>query len=289
LPQFENISHKARREFRSFQRPCSPCDSARNKMRHYQRFCFPKEILINLYPFRQFIFFNPQNHSVKKFAVIVAAGSGKRMGKAMPKQFLLLNEKPVLLHTLDTFLNAFDDLEIILVVAGEYIADAETISQSASDSKRIKITTGGDTRFHSVKNGLEHVVEESIVFVHDGVRCLITEKLIHRCFDAAMEKGNAVPAIKPVDSMRVETHHGNVIIDRDKVHIIQTPQTFKSQIIKAAFEQDYHESFTDEATVIEIMGEQINLIEGETNNIKITQPIDLMIAERILASMKYEL
>ena len=204
------------------------------------------------------------------------------MGKPVPKQFLLLNEKPVLLHTLNVFLNTYSDMEIILVVSEEHMSTAETIVKSAFDEKRIKITTGGDTRFHSVKNGLKHVEEDSIVFVHDGVRCLVTEKLIVRCYAEAMEKGNAIPAVKPVDSMRVETHHGNVIIDRDKVHIIQTPQTFRSNILKAAFEQAYDESFTDEATVAEMMGEKINLIEGEANNIKITQPIDLVIAERIL-------
>jgi 2-C-methyl-D-erythritol 4-phosphate cytidylyltransferase len=219
---------------------------------------------------------------LKKFAVIVAAGSGTRMGKSVPKQFLLLNEKPVLLHTLNVFLKAFDDMEIILVVADEYASTAGMIVKSASDEKRIKITTGGDTRFHSVKNGLKYVEDESIVFVHDGVRCLVTEKLIARCYEEAIAKGNAIPAVKPVDSMRVETHHGNVIIDRDKVHIIQTPQTFKSKILKEAFLLEYDEAFTDEATVAEMMGEKINLIEGESNNIKITQPIDLVIAERIL-------
>jgi 2-C-methyl-D-erythritol 4-phosphate cytidylyltransferase len=220
---------------------------------------------------------------LKKYAIIVAAGSGKRMGNAVPKQFLSLNEKPVLLHTLDVFLKAYDDLEIILVVADGYLNEAETISRSTIDVGRIKIIIGGDTRFHSVKNGMGHIVQESIVFVHDGVRCLVTEKLIHRCYMETMEKGNAIPSIRPVDSMRVETHHGNVIIDRDKVHIIQTPQTFKSNILKAAFMQEYQESFTDEATVAEMMGEKINLVEGEANNIKITRPVDLVIAERILA------
>ena len=219
---------------------------------------------------------------VKKFAVIVAAGSGTRMGKPTPKQYLLLNDKPVLLHTLNTFLNAYSEMQIILVVNEEYISTAEIIAQSAFDASRIKITTGGDTRFHSVKNGLAHVDDDSIVFVHDAVRCLVTAKLIARCYEEALANGNAIPAIKAVDSMRVETHHGNVIIDRDKVHIIQTPQTFKSSILKAAFNQPYDEAFTDEATVAEMMGEKINLIEGETNNIKITQPIDLVIAEKIL-------
>ena len=222
---------------------------------------------------------------MKKFAVIVAAGSGTRMGSDTPKQFLLLKDKPVLWYTLNSFLNTFDDIEIILVVAREFFDTAETIAKSTLDANRIKITSGGDTRFHSVKNGLSLVDDDSIVFIHDGVRCLITEKLILRCYETAMEKGNAIPSVRPIDSIRVETHHGNAIIDRDKIHIIQTPQTFKSHIIKAAFEQVYDESFTDEASVAEMMGEKINLVEGETTNIKITQPIDLVIAERLVSGL----
>ena len=229
-----------------------------------------------------FLIFEIQIYLLKKFAVIVAAGSGTRMGSDMPKQFLLLKDKPVLWHTLNVFLKAFSDMEIILVVAKEFIDTAEAIAKSTIDASRIKTVSGGDTRFHSVKNGLAHVNDESIVFVHDGVRCLVTEKLIKRCYEEAMEKGNAVPSTKPVDSIRVETHHGNAIIDRDKIHIIQTPQTFKSHIIKAAFEQAYDETFTDEASVAEMMGEKITLIDGEATNIKITQPIDLAIAEKIL-------
>ena len=221
---------------------------------------------------------------MKKFAVIVAAGSGKRMGADVPKQFLLLKDKPVLWHTLNAFLNAFRDTEIILVVANEYVYTAEGIAKSTIDANRIIITVGGETRFDSVKNGLKHVNEKSIVFVHDGVRCLVSEKLIHRCYDEAVEKGNAVPAVKAIDSLRIETIDGNEIIDRNKIRIIQTPQTFKSELIKTAFEQAYSESFTDEASVVERMGAKINLVEGEATNIKITTPIDLVIAEKLVSS-----
>ena|ERR1022692_818037 len=207
------------------------------------------------------------------------------MGSDTPKQFMLLKDKPVLWHTLNVFLKAFNDIEIILVVASEYVHTAEGIAKSTFDANRIIITVGGETRFDSVKNGLKHVNEDSIVFVHDGVRCLVTEKLILRCYETAMEKGNAIPSVRPVDSIRVETHHGNAIIDRYKIHVIQTPQTFKSHIIKAAFEQAYDESFTDEASVAEMMGEKINLVEGETTNIKITQPIDLAIAEKLVSGL----
>jgi 2-C-methyl-D-erythritol 4-phosphate cytidylyltransferase len=221
-----------------------------------------------------------------KFAVIVAAGAGVRMGSDVPKQFLFVNGKPVLWHTLNTFLNAYNDMQIILVLHEQYIETGKAIVHSLNADGRIIITTGGETRFHSVKNGLQFVEHPSIVFVHDGVRCLVSEKLIHSCYDEAVEKGNAIPAIKPVDSLRIDTAHGNKILERNKVHIIQTPQTFRSEIITNAFSQNYDESFTDEASVAEKAGEKINLIEGEKNNFKITQGIDLAIAEEILN--KYE-
>ena len=158
---------------------------------------------------------------------------------------------------------------------------------SVNAENEITITTGGETRFHSVKSGLQFVQHPSIVFVHDGVRCLVSEKLIHNCYEETLKKGNAIPAIKPSDSLRLEISDGNKILDRNKVYIIQTPQTFASEILTKAFEQDYDESFTDEASVVEKMGVKINLIEGEKNNFKITQPVDLIIAENILS--KYEL
>jgi 2-C-methyl-D-erythritol 4-phosphate cytidylyltransferase len=220
---------------------------------------------------------------LKKFAVIVAAGTGVRMGSAVPKQFLLINGKTVLWYTLNTFLNAYDDMQIVLVLHEQQIETGKAVVHSLNATDRIIITAGGETRFHSVKNGLRYVENPSIVFVHDGVRCLVSEKLIHRCYDEAVEKGNAIPAIKAVDSMRMETEDGNnKILDRNKIHIIQTPQTFTGDIIKAAFEQDYSESFTDEASVVEMLKVKINLVEGEANNIKITRPLDLVIAEKVL-------
>lgn len=224
---------------------------------------------------------------MKKFAVIVAAGSGVRMNNNVPKQFLLVNGKAVLWHTLNTFLRAYDDMRIILVLHEQYIEAGKTIVNSLNAENRIVITVGGETRFHSVKNGLQFVEHPSIVFVHDGVRCLVSEKLIHTCYEETMKNGNAIPAIKSVDSLRIEMNGENKIVDRNKVHIIQTPQTFTSEIIIKAFEKDHDETFTDEATVVEKIGVKINLIEGEANNIKITQPVDLIIAGKILKS--YEL
>lgn len=223
---------------------------------------------------------------MKKYAVIVAGGSGLRMKTSVPKQFLPLFGKPVLYHTLTAFLEAFSDIDIILVLPEAHTETGEEIVAQTNDPSRIKITTGGETRFHSVKNGLEYVRQHSIVFVHDGVRCLVTTDLIRRCYEMALEKGNAIPALHAVDTIRIESFSGNQQIDRNKVRIIQTPQTFFSEIIKAAFEQDYVDSFTDEASVVEKLGVKINLIEGEETNLKITRPVDLLIAERIIEERK---
>lgn len=225
---------------------------------------------------------------MKKYAVIVAGGSGLRMGTAVPKQFLDLQGKPVLWHTLTSFLDAFPDLEIILVLPQAHVETGLDIIHQTYDPQRIWITIGGETRFHSVKNGLDHIHHHSVVFVHDGVRCLVTPNLIRKCYEAALEKGNATPAIAAVDTIRIETVSGNEMIDRNKVRIIQTPQTFYSDIIKAAFEQDYDSDFTDEASVVERLGVKIHLVEGESTNLKITRPLDILIAEKILEEREME-
>jgi len=219
---------------------------------------------------------------MKKYAVIVAGGSGLRMGTSVPKQFLELHGRPVLWYTITAFLNAYPDLEIILVLPQAHLQTGLHIIQTTKDPGRVWITEGGETRFHSVKKGLDHVQQHSMVFVHDGVRCLLTADLIRRCYNHAIDKGNAIPAISAVDTIRIVTVKGNELIDREKIRIIQTPQTFFSDIIKAAFEQDYEESFTDEANVVERIGVKIHLVEGEATNIKITRPIDILIAEKIL-------
>ena len=225
---------------------------------------------------------------MQKYAIIVAGGTGTRMGSNTPKQFLLLNDKPILYYTLKVFLEAYDDIEIILVLPEEYTDLGREIIDAYFDYSRIKITSGGETRFHSVKNGLALADKESIIFVHDAVRCLVTVDLIYRCFENALKTGSAVPAILSKDSVRLlnEEENDNEVLDRSKVVFIQTPQTFHSRILVPAFEIDYKERFTDEATVVEAFGLKISLIEGEENNIKITRPIDLFIAEKLLAEKK---
>jgi 2-C-methyl-D-erythritol 4-phosphate cytidylyltransferase len=218
----------------------------------------------------------------------VAGGTGRRMGNVIPKQFLLLNDKPVLYYTLKTFLEVYPDLEIILVLPEEFSDMGKEIIDAFFDYERIQVTFGGETRFHSVKNGLQLVQEESIIFVHDAVRCLVSPDLIRRCYEHALMMGSAVPVVRAKDSVRMldEEHNDNEIIDRDRIVLVQTPQTFHSKILIPAFQIDYKERFTDEANVVESFGLKISLVEGEENNIKITQPVDLLIAEAVLDAVK---
>ena len=219
---------------------------------------------------------------MKKYAVIVAGGSGSRMKANLPKQFLLLNGKPVLYYTIDTFLKSYKDLQIILVLPEDHIAAGQEIIDAFFDYDRIKITAGGRTRFHSVQNGLELISEESIIFVHDGVRCLLTTNLIHRCYITALEFGSAIPVIDSKDSIRMITEEGNEALDRSKIKLVQTPQTFHSKILLPAYKIDYKDKYTDEATVAEAFGLKVHLIDGEEGNIKITRPVDLTVAEGMI-------
>jgi len=225
---------------------------------------------------------------MKKYAIIVAGGTGRRMGNPMPKQFLLLNDKPVLYYTLKAFLEAYDDMQIILVLPEDYSDIGKEVIDAYFDYSRIQVTFGGETRFHSVQNGLKLVREEAIVFVHDAVRCLVSTDLIHECYEHALIMGTAVPVVRSKDSVRILNEEGNdnEVLDRNKVVMVQTPQTFHSKILLPAFNIDYKEQFTDEATVVESFGLKISLIEGEENNIKITRPVDLLIAEALLNELK---
>ena len=202
---------------------------------------------------------------MKKFVVVVAGGSGSRMKNTVPKQFLLLKGKPVLYYTIDAFLNAYDDIKVILVLPEEHVAAGQEIIDAFFDYSRIQITTGGRTRFHSVQNGLQLVEQDSIVFVHDAVRCLISKELIQRCYDAVLEHGSAVPVIASKDSVRIITDNGNEALERDRVKLVQTPQTFYSKILLPAFNIDYKDKFTDEATVVEAFGLKVHLVAGEEN------------------------
>lgn len=219
---------------------------------------------------------------MKKFVVIVAGGSGSRMNNPTPKQFLLLKGKPVLYYSINSFLQSYDDMQVILVLPENHIAAGQEIMDAFFDNSRIQITTGGSTRFHSVQNGLKLVNEESIVFVHDAVRCLLSTGLVHRCYDAAMEYGSAIPVVDCRDSVRFISGDGNESLDRAFVKLVQTPQTFHSKILLPAYQIDYKDKFTDEATVVEAFGLKVKLVEGEENNFKITRPVDMVLAEMLI-------
>lgn len=221
---------------------------------------------------------------MEKIAVIVAGGSGQRMGSTLPKQFLLLNGQPLLYHTLQRFLNTWSDLRVVLVLPAEHIKNGEEIVASLHAKERVTIAVGGDTRFQSVKNGLSFVTQPSVIFVHDGVRCLVSSKLIKDCYHQTIEKGSAIPAVSATDSIRIIQGESHQVIDRNLVRIIQTPQTFLSELLLPAFDRPYDSSFTDEATVVESYGKSVHLIEGEYTNIKITRPADLQIAEQIISA-----
>jgi 2-C-methyl-D-erythritol 4-phosphate cytidylyltransferase len=238
---------------------------------------------------------------MKKYAIIVAGGSGVRMGTTVPKQFLLLHGRAVLWYTLQTFLSAYEDLEVVLVVPQEHLEITGELIKGLAGSERIRLASGGDTRFHSVRNGLEKIKEgiggglpisggavgkerpggmeeHAIIFVHDGVRCLVSKGLIQRCYDQAVQLGSAIPVIDCPDSVRLTEDVGSKSIDRSRIKLVQTPQTFRSDILLSAYMQDHQEAFTDEATVIEVAGHPVYLIEGERTNIKITTPEDLVMA-----------
>ena len=220
---------------------------------------------------------------IKKIAIIVAGGAGQRMGMATPKQFLKINGKPLLWYTIKAFLDSFDDISLVIVLPAAHLETGKGIAKHFT-SNNIHLTTGGVTRFHSVKNGLQLLdTTNSIVFVHDGVRCMVSPDLIKRCYEQALQKGSAIPAVAATDSIRIICENGeSQIADRTLIKIVQTPQTFRDDILLPAFAQEYDESFTDEATVVEAFGGKVFLIEGDHDNLKVTRPIDLLIAEKIL-------
>lgn len=219
---------------------------------------------------------------MQKTVIITAGGSGSRMGSNIPKQFLLLNQKPLLWYTIKAFIAAYHDINIILVLPVDYLNAGAQLIDELNLSNQTTIIVGGSTRFESVQNGVKLIKESSVIFVHDGVRCLVSANLIKRCYEQTIQVGSAIPAVTSTDSIRIVTNNLHASIDRDRVKIIQTPQTFLSTTLIKAFEQPFQEGFTDEATVVEAMGESVHLIEGEYSNLKITRPADLIVAAAIL-------
>lgn len=213
--------------------------------------------------------------------VIVAGGSGSRMGAAVPKQFLRLCDEPILCHTLRKFLPYADHLVVVLP-QGE-IALWEKIVEEYHLEGTHTICTGGATRFHSVQRGLESLDGEcEVVVVHDGVRPLVSQKMIERGVGCAIEHGTAIPVIAAVDSFRIVEQGELVVTDRNNLRAVQTPQIFASSLLRNAYHREAEECFTDDATVVEAMGAKMHYYQGERYNIKITTPEDLVVAEALL-------
>ncbi|MFW5822211.1 MAG: 2-C-methyl-D-erythritol 4-phosphate cytidylyltransferase [Tangfeifania sp.] len=215
---------------------------------------------------------------MKKLALIVAGGSGSRMKGELPKQFLELNGKPVLIRTFEAFLKYDRNIQFVLVLPEVQLINWKKLCVKYDFNLKHSLVPGGETRFHSVKNGLSEINENGIVFIHDGVRPLVSVQTIENCYKTANEKGNALPVVSPSESVRELINGGSRAVDRSRFFLVQTPQTFNISVIKKAYEQDYLEKFTDDASVLENTGQQINLVAGNRENIKITYPEDLLIA-----------
>ena len=218
---------------------------------------------------------------MKKYVIIVAGGAGKRMNSVVPKQFLLLAGKPVLMHTIEKFYCYNNDIQIIAVLPNEQIDFWKTLCKKHKFTIPHKFTAGGASRFHSVKNGLNLVKTPSLVAVHDGVRPLVSVETIIRSFDAAEKFDAAIPVVSPVDSLRQVSDNKNIAIDRSDYRIVQTPQVFNAKLLKNAYLQDFDKKFTDDATVVEATGKAIYLTEGNPENIKITTEMDLRFCDFI--------
>ena len=215
---------------------------------------------------------------MKTFAIIVAGGKGLRMGGDVPKQFLPIGGKPVLMHTIEAFREALDDVQIVLVLPAEQHDYWQKLCKDYNFRSPELIATGGETRFHSVKNGLALLPEddEAVVGVHDGVRPFVSRDTIQRCFSTAAEGKAVVPVVPVVETLRQILPDGTSITrPRNEYRLVQTPQTFPLALLKQAYEQPYSESFTDDASVVEAMDKEITMVEGNRENIKLTTPADL--------------
>ncbi|AWL09108.1 2-C-methyl-D-erythritol 4-phosphate cytidylyltransferase [Aquirufa nivalisilvae] len=225
---------------------------------------------------------------MKKYAIIVAGGTGQRMKSAVPKQFLLLQGKPILYHTLLQFKKAFADIELILVLPQNQFSTWHLLCQEHPEILQQcphHLVEGGATRFHSSQQGIQAIQEnqQALVAIHDGVRPLVSITCIQQAYQHAEEHGNAVLAVSSKDSIRQWDNNENVYLplDRTQIKLIQTPQIFEFSLLKRAFQQEYQDSFTDDASVVELLGIDIHLVEGNYSNIKITTPEDLLIAEAL--------
>lgn len=217
-----------------------------------------------------------------QYVLIVAGGKGIRMGGDIPKQFLPIGGVPVLMRTMDAFYAYNQDIQIILVLPHDQQAFWLDLCRKHCFERPYRIADGGETRFHSVKNGLALVETPALVGVHDGVRPFVSSDVIRRCYAEASQKHAVVPCVNVVETLRHVQEERSVTVPRDEYRLVQTPQVFDATLLKKAYEQPYSLQFTDDASVVESMGMVVSLIEGNRENIKITTPFDLKIASALL-------
>lgn len=221
---------------------------------------------------------------MKRSTIIVAGGSGKRMGAAVPKQFLLLKGEPLLFHTLRAFHRFDPAMQLVLVLPQDHHETWDHLCSEFEFEVPHALVSGGAERFHSTQAGLAAVTHDGLVAVHDGVRPLLSPALIARCFNAAEEQGAAIPVVPISSSVRELTDEGSQPLDRSRLRAVQTPQCFRVPLLRRAFELPYDPAFTDEATLVERLGVDVHLVEGEDQNIKVTTPFDLQVAELVLGA-----
>jgi 4-diphosphocytidyl-2-methyl-D-erithritol synthase len=220
---------------------------------------------------------------MKRYAIVVAGGNGMRMGAHTPKQFLVIGRKPILMHTIQQFFIFDPSIKIIVVLPNDQIKHWESLCEQYNFNVQHQITFGGSTRFHSVKNGLALIKEtDALVAIHDGVRPFVAIRTLSNCYQMAAKLGNSIPVIEAFESVRLSDDEGNRAIDRNTVKLVQTPQVFIFDQLAKAYTQPQQPFFTDDASVVEEAGFEIHLTDGNRENIKITTPFDLKIAEMLL-------
>ena len=217
-----------------------------------------------------------------KYALIVAGGKGLRMGKELPKQFLLLAGKPILMHTLEQFYHYNAAMKLVLVLPLDHQGYWKELCETYQFTVPHQIATGGETRFHSVRNGLQWVTTKGIVAIHDGVRPFVSQQVIARCFEQAELSGSAIPVLPMIESVREYVGDGSIAVDRTHYCSVQTPQVFDSVQLLKAYELPFSSQFTDDASVLEAAGYSLTLVEGNRENCKITTPFDLLVGDCLL-------
>lgn len=219
----------------------------------------------------------------KHTILIVAGGRGTRMGGPQPKQFLELAGRPVLMHTLEAFDRWDASARLIVVLPEDQIDTWKRLCEAHVFGRIHRVVAGGETRFHSVRNGLGAVASNGLIAVHDGVRPLVASSVIAACFAAAADGGAAVPVVPVVESVReVDADGGSRPVDRTRLRVVQTPQVFRADVLRAAYCQPYDPRFTDDASVVEASGMAVRLVPGNRENIKLTTPMDLLLAEQLM-------